>query len=138
MVEDVLVGGAALDEGRRPVGCQNIIPQIDELMWNGEAQQALADNADVVESGHQLAVVLGHRRTQQVPAIPLLQQLNARIREKEDRGYLVYAGELLDDPVVVGLDLDGETFEGRGLLLPLVVFCLGPEEEFEILREEVL
>ena len=66
MVQNVLIRRTGLNERGGAIGGQNVVPQMGELVRNVEAQQALANDADVVQTGHHLAVVLGHGVAEQV------------------------------------------------------------------------
>lgn len=60
MVDDVLVGRAALQEGIEPVHVVHVPPQVDHALGYLEIGEVLAGNADVLQSGHELAVEAAH------------------------------------------------------------------------------
>ncbi len=64
MMNNVLVGGTRFDEGGGTIGGEHVVPQVGQVVGDLEAEQAGARDADVVQSRHQLAVVLSHRVAQ--------------------------------------------------------------------------
>lgn len=60
VIDDVLVGGTALEEGVEPVHVVHVPPQVHHALRYLEVREVLAGHADVLQPRHELAVEAAH------------------------------------------------------------------------------
>lgn len=75
MMDNILICRAGFDEGGCTVGGEHVIPKVRQIVGDLEVEETVTSDANVVESRHQLAVVLRHRVSEQVARRSLTQEL---------------------------------------------------------------